>query len=192
MAAIHDITEDDWRLLRAIRLRALQDAPNAFTSNYGDEAGHDERRWRERLRSNLWLLAFQDGTAAPPIGVIAATREPLAPTGEPFLSSLWVDPEHRRLGIARELIDAAADLVAVGGAEAVSLWVLADNTAAHNLYSAVGFVYTEDRQLAPGSSDMHEQRMRRNLRLDRRGQPGPRGRLPGLPARGADRPAALT
>jgi len=41
MAAIHDITEDDWRLLRAIRLRALREAPNAFTSNYGDEAGHD-------------------------------------------------------------------------------------------------------------------------------------------------------
>jgi ribosomal protein S18 acetylase RimI-like enzyme len=192
MAAIHDITEDDWRLLRAIRLRALQDAPNAFTSNYGAEAGHDERRWRERLRSNLWLLAFQDGTAAPPIGVIAATRQPLAPAGEPFLSSLWVDPEHRRHGVARELIDAAADLVAARGAEAVSLWVLDDNTAAHSLYSVAGFVYTEDRQLAPGSSDVHEQRMRRNLRLDRRGRPGQRGRLTGLPARGADRPAALT
>ena len=68
MAAIHDITEDDWRLLRAVRLRALRDAPHAFTADYGNEADHDERWWRDRLRSNLWLLAFQDGSAAPPIG----------------------------------------------------------------------------------------------------------------------------
>jgi len=41
MAAMRDITEDDWRLLRAIRLRALREAPHAFTSDYGDEAGPD-------------------------------------------------------------------------------------------------------------------------------------------------------
>jgi ribosomal protein S18 acetylase RimI-like enzyme len=133
MAAIHDITEDDWRLLRAVRLRALQDAPHAFTADYGDEAGHDERWWRQRLRSNLWLLAFHDATAAPPIGVIAIVQEPLAPAAEPFLSSLWVDPVHRRQGIARELIEAAADHVAATGAAAVSLLVLDDNEAAHQL-----------------------------------------------------------
>lgn len=167
MAAIHDITEDDWRLLRAVRLRALQDAPKAFTSNYDDEAGHDEQRWRERLRGSLWLLAFQDQSAQPPVGVIAATREPLAPAGEPFISSLWVDPEHRRHGIARELIEAAVDLVAARGAAAVSLWVLDDNDVAHRLYAAAGFVPAGDRQLAPGSWNMHEQRLRRILRLAR-------------------------
>jgi GNAT superfamily N-acetyltransferase len=163
MAAIRDITEDDWRLVQEIRLRALQDAPTAFTSNYDDEADHDERQWRERLRGNRWLLAFQDGTAAPPIGVIAATREPVAPAGDPFLSSLWVDPRHRRQGIARELIEAAADLVAAGGAAAVSLWVLESNRAAHRLYEAAGFFPTGDRQMAPGSSNTREQRLRRNL-----------------------------
>ena len=167
MAAIHDITEDDWRLLRAVRLRALRDAPHAFTADYGDEADHDERWWRERLRSNLWLLAFQDGTAAPPIGVIAATREPVAPAGDPFLSSLWVDPGHRRQGVARELIEAAAALVAARGAAAVSLWVLDNNKAAHSLYEAAGFRPTGDRQMAPDPANTPEQRLRRNLRLAR-------------------------
>ncbi len=165
MAAIRDISEDDWRLLRAIRLRALQDAPHAFTSDYGYEAGHDERRWRELLRSYLWLLAFEDGTADPPVGVIAATREPMAPPGEPFISSLWVAPGHRRRGIARGLIQAAADHAAGWGAEAVSLWVLDGNEAAHRLYAAVGFVHTGERQRAPGPSNLHERRMRRRLRL---------------------------
>jgi len=169
MAAIHDITEDDWRLLQEVRLRALRDAPHAFTAAYGEEVGRAERWWRQRLRSNLWLLAFEDGTAAPPIGVIAATREPVAPAGDPFLSSLWVDPGHRRQGIARELIDAAADLVAAGGAAAVSLWVLDSNKAAHSLYESAGFIPTGDHQMAPGSASTPEQRLRRNLRLARPG-----------------------
>src|SRR5260370_42390075 len=101
VAAIRDITEDDWRLLRAIRLRALRDAPHAFTSDYGYEAGHDEREWRELLRSNLWLLAFEDGMAAPPIGVIAATRETLPPAGEGLLRSLWGCSAHPPTGTAR-------------------------------------------------------------------------------------------
>jgi ribosomal protein S18 acetylase RimI-like enzyme len=168
VAAIRDLTEDDWRLLRSIRLRALQDAPHAFTSDYGDEAGHDEPRWRESLRIHLWLVAFQDEMAAPPVGVIAATRECMAPAGEPFISSLWVDPRHRRRGIARRLIHTAAERVAARGAEAVSLWVLEGNDAAYGLYAALGFKHTGERQLAPGSSTRHERRMRKSMRLARR------------------------
>src|SRR5258708_38538574 len=126
-----------WGLVRGIRRGALRDAAHAFTSGYGYEAGHDERQWRELLRGNLWLLAFEDGMAAPPVGVIAATQETPPPEGEAFLSSLWVDPTHRRRGIARRLLQAAADRVAAQGTEAVSLWVLDGNEAAHRLYAAV-------------------------------------------------------
>ena len=101
MAAIRDAGEDDWQLLRAIRLRALLDAPRAFTAEYEDEADHDERRWRERLRSQHWLLAFRDGLPAEPVGMVAATRESVALAEEPFINSLWVDPYHRRRGVAR-------------------------------------------------------------------------------------------
>ena len=51
--------------------------------------------------------------------------------------------------------------MAAAGAAAVSLWVLDGNDAAREFYMAIGFVPTGERQLAPGSSDLHEQRMRR-------------------------------
>jgi len=38
--------------------------------------------------------------------------------------------------------------------------VLDDNEAAHQLYTAAGFAYAGERQLAPGSSVRHERRMR--------------------------------
>lgn len=78
MAAIRDASEDDWELLRTIRLLALQDAPLAFASTYDHEAGRGERWWRGWLRSELWLLAFEDGIAPHPIGMITAGREPQA------------------------------------------------------------------------------------------------------------------
>jgi ribosomal protein S18 acetylase RimI-like enzyme len=162
VAVIRDTTEDDWRLLRRIRLQALQDSPDSFASDYGAEVRHNERQWREWLRSDMWLLAFESGTAPAPVGIIAATREPPAQAGEPFLSSLWVDPWHRRRGIARGLVEAAAE--AAAGATAVSLWVLDGNEEARRFYAAIGFVPTGERQLAPGAWDLHERRMRRTVR----------------------------
>lgn len=163
MAAIRDASDDDWALLRAIRLDALLNAPRAFVSTHGREAEYTEWQWRGWLRRDLWLLAFVNVSSAQPIGIIAATREPMAPCGEPFISSLWVNPGHRKRGIAKELIQAATDRLAAGGATAVSLWVLDGNERAQKLYAAMGFVATNDCQVAPGHSKLMERRMSKNL-----------------------------
>jgi ribosomal protein S18 acetylase RimI-like enzyme len=161
---IHEITEDDWQLLRTIRLRALEDSPDAFASDYGAEVRHTEQQWRESLRSDIWLLAFEEGTTPAAVGVITATREPLAPARELFISWLWVDPWHRRRGIARSLVEAAAERMAAVGAATVSVWVLDGNETACGFYTAIGFAPTGERKLAPNSWDLHEQRMRRIVR----------------------------
>jgi ribosomal protein S18 acetylase RimI-like enzyme len=163
VAVIRDIAEDDWHLLRVIRLRALEDSPDAFTSEHDLEASQDGRWWRERVRSEIWLLAFEDPTAAEPVGVIAATRVPTSSSADPFLSSLWVDPGHRRQGIARSLIKAAVDRMAARGARAVSLWVLDGNDAAYMFYEAVGFVFTGDCQEAQWPENVLERKLRRSL-----------------------------
>lgn len=161
MAVIRDTTEDDWHLLRGIRLRALRESPRAFMSEHDREARRGERQWRTLLRGDLWLLAFADGTAAEPVGVIAASREP--PGGEPFISALWVDPGHRRQGIASGLIQAALDRAVARGARAVSLWVLDGNDVARACYLAAGFAGTGKSQRVPGSSGTREWRMRRRI-----------------------------
>jgi GNAT superfamily N-acetyltransferase len=163
VAVIRDIAEDDWHLLRVIRLRALEDSPDAFTSEHDLEASQDGRWWRERVRSEIWLLAFEGPTAAEPVGVIAATRKPPSSAADHFLSSLWVDPGHRRQGIARKLIQAAVDRMTARGARAVSLWVLAGNDAADMFYAAVGFVPTGERQEVPWPVNTLEHRLRRSL-----------------------------
>jgi ribosomal-protein-alanine N-acetyltransferase len=53
--------------------------------------------------------------------------------------TLAVDPAHRRSGVARALIEAAAITAAAAGARALFLEVASDNSAALPLYRAVGF-----------------------------------------------------
>jgi len=45
---IRQIGPDDWKLLRATRLAALQDAPEAFESTYEGSLAFGEDEWRRR------------------------------------------------------------------------------------------------------------------------------------------------
>lgn len=62
----------------------------------------------------------------------------LTPAG-PFIIELFTDPGWRRQGIARALLDHSLDRILAHGASTVALRVLADNTAALQLYASVGF-----------------------------------------------------
>jgi [ribosomal protein S18]-alanine N-acetyltransferase len=55
------------------------------------------------------------------------------------INTLAVHPDHRRRGIARRLLAAAADAGRRRGAESVHLEVRSKNKVAYNLYIALGF-----------------------------------------------------
>ena len=59
--------------------------------------------------------------------------------GEAEVLTLAVTPAHRRQGLGRLLLDAAASLAAQAGAEMLFLEVAADNPAAIALYLGAGF-----------------------------------------------------
>lgn len=56
------------------------------------------------------------------------------------IGGLAVDPDRRRLGIARQLVDAAVAEARRRGARKVTLRVLGHNTAARRVYESCGFV----------------------------------------------------
>jgi hypothetical protein len=49
---IRVMREEDAAVVRALRLRALRDAPDAFLGGYEDEAVEPEAATAERLRAN--------------------------------------------------------------------------------------------------------------------------------------------
>src|SRR5579875_1896761 len=105
MIELQELTPDDWRIWRALRLAALGEAPYAFGSTLADWSGDGDRedRWRGRLSipGAVDLVAVLDGEAAA-----MASGVPGGRAGEAELISMWVAPAARGRGVGDELIRA--------------------------------------------------------------------------------------
>jgi hypothetical protein len=95
-AVIRRLGPDEWRDLRAIRLRALADAPDAFGSTLERERGRGEAAWRGWLEdgARVVVVAERDG------GLVGIASGGPAPADEQVagLYAMWVTPEARGTG----------------------------------------------------------------------------------------------
>jgi len=126
--------------LRAIRLTALRDAPEAFgeTVEEADKLSDDEYEARARAgaegRTGVFLVAETDRHEW--VGMVGGLD-----VGRRLeLVSMWVAPTHRRRGLARSLIRALLDWASARGVPDVHLFVGDFNEPAKALYSSMGFV----------------------------------------------------
>src|SRR4051794_34523111 len=74
MVRIQALSSDDWKAWRALRIRALENSPEAFSAKHSDWQGTQdtEARWRSRLTSVPFnLLATLDDE---PAGMCSATH----------------------------------------------------------------------------------------------------------------------
>jgi ribosomal protein S18 acetylase RimI-like enzyme len=152
---IRPFRRDEHELLRRLRIRMLEDAPDAFTITADSERGKPMWWWRDRLTSTrsdpkrLALVAeMGDDAVGSVLGVIDAFDRTLA-----HLYALWVDPKARRSGVASGLIHAVCTWARERGATRIELSVTIGNEPATKLYEQCGFADTGDREpLRPGSS----------------------------------------
>jgi len=66
-----------------------------------------------------------------------------------WIDWLWVDPDRRRQGIATEALRLLEEEARNAGADRMGLHVLADNTAAIELYTRLGYTSTSVRMTRP-------------------------------------------
>jgi GNAT superfamily N-acetyltransferase len=152
----------DWEALRELRLRALADAPDAFASTLEDEAALPKQVWRQRAEgaaASANFIACEDGAD---IGMAAIFAVAAAP-GRMHLVGMWVDPPHRRRGVAQALIEQAMRWAEERQAREVILWVTDHNIPARMLYQRVGFQPTGQRQPLPSNPALTESLFRRSL-----------------------------
>jgi ribosomal protein S18 acetylase RimI-like enzyme len=131
----------DWQLAKALRLRALADAPDAFASTLEEELAMEDAAWQARARSNeegRETRGFIASHAGTDIGLAVGVR----PAHDPDcveVNALWVAPHARRHGAARALVEAVRDWTCSLGATRLELRVTQTSYAARALYEQLGF-----------------------------------------------------
>ena len=151
---VETLAADDWKILRDVRLRALEDSPTAYISSRQTEITWTEARWRRSFEDSVWVVA---GSRPEIVGMARSVRVDHRPPFERHLESVWVEPGHRRTGVLRTLLRYLAQLE-----PAVlewRVWVLTDNVEARTAYERLGFRSTGERQPLNDLSGRSEERL---------------------------------
>ncbi|MGJ7488593.1 GNAT family N-acetyltransferase [Variovorax sp. LT2P21] len=139
--SVRPAEQNEWRIYRDVRLRALLDAPNAFGSTYEAEASRTDEMWAARIA--VAIASGQDRVFFARSGenVCGLTWCKLSNDQRMVVNvfQMWVDPASRGMGAARALVRAAIDWAECVGACRVCLDVAAAEAPAMRLYVACGF-----------------------------------------------------
>jgi GNAT superfamily N-acetyltransferase len=134
----------EWPAYRALRLRSLADAPDAFGSSLALEAAWRPELWMARLTAaevsgrDCPLVAESAEADGAMLGLLWAKCD-AEDAGIVNLFQMWVAPEARGRGVAAALLDEAVAWARTLHARRVQLGVVADNSAAVQLYIRKGF-----------------------------------------------------
>lgn len=161
--AIRRIAPGDGLLLRDLRSRSLEDAPEAFGQTLAEALAKPVMDWhRSALQSShgdhrTWLLAER---ASDVVGLVQGRRRS---PGTLLLFSMWVEPGSRRLGIGRALITALESWAGSWRATETVLWVFRHNSAAVSFYRDLGFEVLENGADAEAGARYDAAALRRGI-----------------------------
>lgn len=140
MITLEPITPEVALIFKAVRLRALQDSPAAFSSTYAKESKLTDDEWLKRSvrwasDGSIGYIAFDKKNAC---GLVACYAEDEHPS-RAHVISMWVDPAYRRAGVGKMLIDALTPWATARGLHELKLMVVSLNQSAIEFYERIGF-----------------------------------------------------
>ncbi len=142
---IRRLSPNDAEAMRTLRLRGLQERPDAFGSSYEEEIERDVEWFGGRLSAdeqgdNAVFGAFDaEGTLVGMTGFVREHHLKMRHRG--WVWGVYVVPEARGKGFAGGLMEAViAHARGIDGLEQVELSVAAGNESAKRLYLKYGFV----------------------------------------------------
>ncbi len=136
--------------LRDVRLRALADAPYAFSSSLEREVGLSPEFWEQRVveselgeKGAVFIAIEDDHSVGMAGGFFIDERSRVV-----MLWGMWVDPLARQRGLGRRLTEVVAGWARDAGADHVRLAVTDcdQSRPAAVLYRTLGFVDTGERE----------------------------------------------
>lgn len=153
---IRPTIEEDWEVLKEIRLASLDDAPTAFGVSHATAAAYSDAQWRDRASGRgqaEYLLAWSDGAA---VGMVAGV---VSAAAEFNLIAMWVRPEYRGTAAAALLVGAMKQRAVARGHACVVLDVAPDNLRATAFYRKQGFSFLPVWDALASHPDIEVQKM---------------------------------
>lgn len=151
--AIRRLRPDDWARYRALRLRALNDAPEAFGSTLQVEQAKPSSYWIERLAAaaSQWQLPLVAEQGPEFVGLVWGFIDSAQPEAAQVFQ-MWVAPEVRGHGCGAALLDGVIAWARGMSVTSVHLRVTCGDTPARRLYERAGFRPSgEAEPLRPGA-----------------------------------------
>jgi ribosomal protein S18 acetylase RimI-like enzyme len=170
MALIRVLTEADATEAYELRLRALQESPEAFGSTYAETVRRGVDSFRLRL-SQPYMETFTLGAYSSDtlVGMVAFFRDTgVKDRHKGYIVSMYVEPESRGQGIGRALVaEVIVQARQIPDVVQLQLAVVTSNVAARHLYLSLGFVVygLEPRALKLGEDQYCDEELM-VLRLD--------------------------
>jgi len=140
--SVRVLTRADAAVFRELRLRALKEHADAFTSSYEEDVQKPLAATEQRIAggdgSTFWG-AFVDGRLQGIVGLAREQRMKKSHSAD--VIAMYVAPESGRRGVGRALLQAVIDHArSIAGLEQLVLTVTRSNHAAAELYRTTGFV----------------------------------------------------
>jgi len=135
---IRRLQPSDAAIYRTLRLRALREHPEAFTSSFEEDSQEPVATSQKRLEGKVKMWGAFDGDAL--VGLVGLDREARAKNcHKATVVGMYVAPEAGRRGIGKALMDALLQQARADGIEMLVLTVTAGNEGARELYVRCGF-----------------------------------------------------
>jgi ribosomal protein S18 acetylase RimI-like enzyme len=168
MITTQPITPQSALVFKTLRLRALEDAPAAFSSTYDKESQLTDAEWIERLAqwtdqwtgNNSVIFLATDGEGA--CGIAGSFLHPEDWTIAQLVS-MWTAPTHRRRGVGRLLVNQVLSWARSREAHTLCLDVTSSNHPAILFYERLGFTRTARTKPYPNDPALLEYEMSRPI-----------------------------
>ncbi len=136
-------------LYRAVRLEALRESPEAFSSRYEDAVARSDQSWADQADSSATgsdraaFITFEN----QPVGLAALYRDGNAPdVGE--LIQMWIAPDVRGGSVATDLLLEVFQWAGSNRFALVKAEVMKGNARALRFYEKFGFSLADENHTA--------------------------------------------
>lgn len=163
MADIRPVRPDEWKSLKAIRLRSLTDSPDAFCVTYEEVIGYGDEVWKDRAADQPQPTPSMSAVAVDGGEFVGMAAGIMCDDDALDVVSVWVSPEHRGSGMAQELMECVEQWGVEHGAVSARLDVESSNERAGKFYAGIGYTSTGVRETYPGRTWLQRVLLQKDL-----------------------------